>query len=296
MKVTREFVINELSKVSQLKESNNQAQILCPFHEDVKTPSLSISLGGKTPPGIFFCFGCQEKGSWNKLAAKLGLRQVDKDYLQDDEAVLSSVKIEEFNPYMDLSLSPLNKPWRKYSIDFLNQFEAKLMWHDKYHDSYLYFPFYYLHDYKGFIRVKLNNESIGPKTWFHLDKGGKLLYPMDYLLSFETPVIVLVEGIADVFRLLKHRIPALALLGTYTLLDNIKIMLDTLLVKRVILCCDGDSAGRNANFKIAKELESIGIDARIFPLPDNEDPDSVHKEYIKALRNMVIRIGGKLLR
>ncbi|MDA8170505.1 MAG: AAA family ATPase [Nitrospiraceae bacterium] len=52
----RAYYAGELSTLKA--NGNNQAQALCPFHED-KNPSLSINL----ETGDFHCFGCDKKGS-----------------------------------------------------------------------------------------------------------------------------------------------------------------------------------------------------------------------------------------
>ncbi|MDA8155220.1 MAG: AAA family ATPase [Actinomycetota bacterium] len=52
----RAYYAGELSSLKV--NGNNQAQALCPFHED-KNPSLSVNIES----GDFHCFGCEKKGS-----------------------------------------------------------------------------------------------------------------------------------------------------------------------------------------------------------------------------------------
>lgn len=296
MRITRDFILSELGKSVGIKVSSNSVSMLCPFHDDNKSPSLSMSLGGKAPPGVWFCFGCQEKGSWNKLALRLGLRTVDSDDVSDYDASINNRKIELFKPEQEdeLNLSPLREGWKNYSIEFLNKFDAKRLWHEKYHEYFLFFPITHMGDYKGYIRARLvNDDKLGPKYWIRLEE--KILYPIDMLLPYYTPVIVLVEGVSDVFRFLRYRIPTLAIFGTHSVLENTSDLLEALHVKKIIMCCDGDDPGRKANRKLAESFDLLGFDTRIFPLPEGEDPDSVPYDYIEALQKMVIRIGGKLL-
>lgn len=294
VQLTKEFVINELQKSCEVKLGGGQANIVCPFHED-KDPSLSVSLGYKVPPGVFFCFGCKASGSWNTLANKLGLTTVGENSKYEDTSYhVNKRKIEIFQPTDEeyLSLSPLDFKWKKYSIEFLQKFNVQKMWHDKYTDYYLYFPVTYIGDYKGYIRGRIYKESYGPKYWFNLSE--KIFYPIDYLLGKDTRVIVLVEGVADALRLIRYNIPTLAVLGTYFKEDLGLDILETLMVDKVVLCFDGDNPGKEAAIKTAKLLDKH-LDVRIFPLPKDEDPDSVDYKYIAALKAFVLRLGGKLL-
>jgi len=61
-----EEILSRLRKVTG-PDSNGNYTALCPFHDD-HNPSLSIH-----PERGFICFGCKEKGSLQKLAAKLGI-------------------------------------------------------------------------------------------------------------------------------------------------------------------------------------------------------------------------------
>jgi DNA primase len=84
---------------------------------------------------------------------------------------------------------------------------------------------------------------------------------------------VLVEGNFDVIAL--HHAgfaETVAPLGTALTGDQIEIL--RRLASRVILCLDGDKAGRAAGLRAIPVLVAAGIDARIVVLPEGEDPDS----------------------
>ena len=301
--ITKEFVLSELSKNQSVKPQGNSVFILCPFHED-NIPSCSVSLGGKATPGVFNCFSCKASGSWNVIAQKLGLATVGEEKNLDTHYYVNNTKIELFKPInvSDLTLSEIDCKCKNYSIKFLKKFGAKKLWHDKLADYFLYFPFTYLEEDYGFIRAKLFKESFGPKYWFNIET--KLLYPVDYLLQFNTPIIVLVEGIADAFRLLYNGIPALACLGT-TITDFHYELLETLCVEKIILCFDGDIAGKNATFGYSKDgrlfegqvslLSKAGFDVSVLVPPKDKDPDNMNFKYIKVLKNMILHMKGKLL-
>lgn len=52
------FVESELQRTGMdLKHASGHVMMLCPFHRDYKTPSLSVSVSSsKVPPGVFHCF------------------------------------------------------------------------------------------------------------------------------------------------------------------------------------------------------------------------------------------------
>ena len=313
MVVSPDFVRHELSKVFAPKEASGSLWVPCPFHNET-VPSLQVSLGKKYPVGTFLCYGCGTSGSWNKIAEKLGLATVTSDgYKQGDKLYVNSIKIELYEPIKEhtLTLDKLKDKWKRYSIEFLEQFGAQRLWHDKYADYFIYLPVTYTGDYQGFIRVRLNPD-LGPKYYINLKQ--KIFYPFDKMLEYDTTSIVLVEGVADVFRLIKNRIPALAVLGTHFDIDFGTEMLNTLAVKTVILCMDGDVPGKKANIKLYTELTKKKFDVRILQLhfkykkvynktldrddivyKEKCDPDDMDKKYLKVLRKMILNTGGKLL-
>lgn len=302
----KDFVVNELQKSGlNLKFSADNVFIPCPFHED-KEPSLSVSLGGKTAPGVFNCFGCSASGSWNDLAQKLGLRTVGKSKDDDDvEYRVNNTKIEIFQPIdeEELSLKEIDFKWKSYNPSFLKKFGGKVMWHDKFKDYYLYFPVNYLYEYYGFIRAKIYEDSYGPKYWFNLKK--KIPYPIEYIFDFYTPTVTLVEGAADSFRLIKNSIPALSILGVNVTDKMIEVFREAD-IHTVILCLDNDDAGKRAVLGyrtsggrlmegIASILEKEGFNVKVLFPPEEKDPDDMPTSYVKALKYMVQDSGGKLL-
>ena len=312
--VNPDLVRHELSKVYLVKEQSGSLWIPCPFHSET-IPSMQVSLGKKYPAGTFLCYGCHISGNWNTLATKLGLTTVETDgsHRHGTQLLVNKQEIALYEPIKEhtLTLEPLKEKWKTYSVDFLEKFNAQRLWHDKYADYFIYLPVTYSGDYQGFIRVRLN-PNLGPKYYINLKR--KIFYPFDVLLDYDTPTVVLVEGVADVFRLLKNRIPALAVLGTHFDMDFGLEMLKTLSVKTIILCMDGDVPGKDANIKLYTSFYEKGFDVRILQLPfkykkvynkerdrddivykEKCDPDDMDKKYLKVLKRMIINTGGKLL-
>lgn len=299
MDISKQFILKELRKVTLFKETNitSGVSIVCPFHKDTD-PSCNVSLGFKVPLGIFHCFSCGAKGTWNTLAEKLGMSTVTGEITNHKN--LLSFKIEKFKPEDEdtLNLEELDINWKGFSIDFLKQFKAKKLWDEELKDYYVYLPVTYIGSNYGYIRCKLYKDSIGLKYWFGMLK--KIFYPFDYYLNKNVSTLVLVEGVTDALRLIKYGIPTLATLGTKF---NIKLgldLLDDLDVETIILCYDGDDPGKDAVFGTSKFkgladiLEAENYKVRVLIPPKDHDPYSMPKSYIKILQNMVKRTGGTL--
>ena len=85
--------------------------------------------------------------------------------------------------------------------------------------------------------------------------------------------VVLVEGNLDVVRVAQAGIPyTVASLGTA--LTPVHAQNLARIVDEVIVCYDGDKAGRAATLKALRLLEDVAVDCSVIRLPDGEDPDS----------------------
>lgn len=85
--------------------------------------------------------------------------------------------------------------------------------------------------------------------------------------------ILVVEGYFDVLQL--HQVgihPAVAPLGTALTEDHLRLA--GRFTKRLILCFDGDAAGRRAMEKSLRLALPLGFDVRLLELPPGEDPDT----------------------
>ena len=100
---------------------------------------------------------------------------------------------------------------------------------------------------------------------------------------------LVVEGNFDVIALHQAGFAeTVAPLGTA--LTDRQIETLRLLAPRVVLCLDGDKAGRNATLKDIGPLVTAGVDARVVGLPAGEDPDSfVRKHGAPALEELIQR-------
>ncbi|NWJ39509.1 MAG: DNA primase [Geothrix sp.] len=84
---------------------------------------------------------------------------------------------------------------------------------------------------------------------------------------------LVVEGYFDVLQLHQHGIhQAIAPLGTALTDEHLKAL--GRFTRRVILCFDGDSAGRRAMEKSLRMALPLGFEVRLLELPQGEDPDT----------------------
>jgi len=99
-----------------------------------------------------------------------------------------------------------------------------------------------------------------------------------------TQTAYLVEGYIDLLALVQAGIlNGVASLGTSLTENQAKLI--GRFTSRVVVVYDGDSAGINAAIRAADVLTLAGIEVRMAPLPEGEDPDSVlRKEGAEALK------------
>ncbi len=84
---------------------------------------------------------------------------------------------------------------------------------------------------------------------------------------------LVVEGYFDVLQLHQHGIhQAVAPLGTALTEEHLKAL--GRFTRRVILCFDGDAAGRRAMEKSLRMALPLGFEVRLLELPQGEDPDT----------------------
>lgn len=300
---TPQFVKQELNRLNvKFQKTGNSYMMLCCFHRDNKSPSLSINIDGtKVPPGSYHCFSCHASGSWNSLAQSLGLNQWGKE--KEEEVFVSKTlkEIKEEVAETGLKLSSWDSSWRRYSPEFLKMFKVRQLTDMRTGLKYMWVPLTYSGDMHGYIRVRIAKEDKGPKYFFS-PKMQKVLFPGDFLLTQRTPVLVLVEGIADAFRLIKHKIAAASILGT-VLLPLMQEQLTLLGVEKVIVCLDGDSAGRRATkgYKLesGKRIKGVlevarenGVKSIDFRLPKENDPDDAPIDVIRSLWKLYRSEGG----
>jgi len=111
---------------------------------------------------------------------------------------------------------------------------------------------------------------------------GKEVYGLFELLEINAKPsnILLVEGYMDVITLFDHGVNnAVACLGTAVSLAHFELLFR--FTDELILCFDGDNAGRNAAWKAVEAVFPVlkdGRQVKVLLLPDGQDPDSILKD------------------
>lgn len=293
--ITVTQLLSELNKNGAVKQGRGEVLIHCPFHND-RSPSCAVSLGKKVAVGVFKCWSCGASGNYNALATKLGLKLFDSNN-SPSHYYINNRKIDIYQPQSldNLDLSTWDLQWKSYSPQFLSRFQAKKMWEPLIAEHFLFLPLTYLYNFYGYIRCRLSEETPGPKYLIQIED--KILYPFDLLIKHRVPVVVLVEGVADAIRLIKYKIPTMALFGTVLTSFQLEL-LKSMYVKDIILCMDGDESGYNAVYKrngIGIKLHKAGFGLRVIFPPEGKDPDDMPMPYVRTIQKMIRDLNGYLL-
>ena len=113
-------------------------------------------------------------------------------------------------------------------------------------------------------------------------RPGLTLYNLDFVRASASSRVVLVEGAFDALRLPRE---AVALLTSSISATQVTLLAGVSRGRELVLCLDGDSAGRKGAAKIADALWSAMVPCHIAHLEDGEDPSSLdHKDLERALR------------
>ena len=318
-----EFVYKELSKLDLNKQiSQNRIFISCPFgtHRD-STPSLSINLNSssKYNPGSFYCFGCSEKGNWNKLAKQLGVTGFGKmdqsasyypPNIKDRKKQMLEVGgnsldklIGEWNCTMPMPFAE-GDSWRSIKGKVLHDIGATYVFDNTYKKIRIILPCSVYGELEGAIRASQEKEKISylnSKGEWAKSKG---LFPFDYVREqfSEKDYVILVEGSRDALRLIQEDLPAIAILGTQSWNAHKRDLILSL-GKRVFVMMDGDlpkikgqlppGAAANklvkASFKEAQaECKVLNLGAIAKRLGKKIDPANAPKTIIRKIKEIVL--------
>lgn len=313
-------IINEeIDKIDGYKKRTaTNIEIVCPFHEDSK-PSCSINLSheAKVRIGTFSCWACEERGGWNKLAAKLGLRQV-KDWQHFNGTTAGAFQRvskyrKDFENTNNYSLDrlfeevggavlpwPKKKEWRGYKGSLLTAVQGYMFNEDKRDELMLVLPIYINGRFRGGVKAFWEKPKEGPS---YLNISGD--WVMDYgLLGYDyvrdkdlwgCDSIVLVEGPRDWLRMAQNKIPCCAILGSKMFAETKLMLLIALGVKKIYSLADNDKAGRGM-VKLIRETCYGKIEFEELELPrkkdeDGEliklDPDSASQKIIDKVKAIV---------
>ncbi|MGL5296107.1 MAG: DNA primase [Culicoidibacterales bacterium] len=157
------------------------------------------------------------------------------------------------------------------------------------------FPIHDVHNHViGFSgRVFSTEDSDKPKYYNSPEspifQKGKHLYFLHKAKDYarRQQFIVLTEGVMDVVAFVNAQVyGTVASLGTAFTLEQAKLL--KRYTNTVVICYDGDLAGRKATLAAAKLLEQQRIEVKVAYLPDGQDPDDYGKQAgVQALIRLV---------
>jgi DNA primase len=252
--------------------------IVCPFHAD-SNPSCGVD----RHKGVFKCFSCSAGGSWNKLAAKLGMEKLawqrdtttDKgvEALQEGMSrALSKAGVANPDKKKDLHRPlveawPLNREWRGLSPDFLVKLGCVRVNDLKHNVERIGLPVRQATgELLGYTCRAIDPEDAEPKyAPLAADRTGwrakelparESLFLVDKVLAEGWDKLVIVEGPYDALRLYAEGIPAVAILGTNNWTDIKVSILSGLGLSAVAVMMDNDASGWDAQPRIIETLRS----------------------------------------
>ena len=302
------------------KNTETNVFICCPFHGE-RTPSLGIYTveRGKLPYGSFHCFGCGTKGTWNKLAKELNLRQVSEEDLIEDTAYTNKRELEKRRNRLLANKDEVELPysvefkdqeWRGIKGDLLRALGCRLAYNNKERISELIIPIMVKQKLLTFIKARIKKKK--GRVSYILDdaKGVKEfgLFPYDYVRSLIKSTrprgLVLVEGPRDALSLIQNGIPALAILGTNMFGQEKAKTLEYLCNRydlTLYLCMDADKAktngikpGQKAQAHIYRtmkgrvEVKKINLESIAKTLGLEElDPATLPRKYIRRIKKLI---------
>lgn len=279
------------------KQRGDHIVITCPWHNETK-PSLHVNIGHSVPPGVFNCFGCKAKGSWNVLAKALKLPLFEgedaktntttdssnesKRIYEEIKAQIAATQVE----YPILRTSELSDDfvWRGFTKKFYEKLGGRFYWNRKYDKTYLYFPLHMNRTYMGYTLCSLDGKDVKYQIF---SDSSKVFFLYDHI-PYGSP-IVLVEGHFDALRLYAEGFYPLGIFGTQNWSE---IKVNYLIAKappKIVILFDGDKPGYDAAIKVFKDLR-IGFNVDIFYLPISEDsknkidPGNMSDQFLWSLR------------
>lgn len=304
------------------KTAGSNVHVLCPFHSE-RSPSCSINLGrgGNIGVGTFFCFGCGEHGHWNKFAAATNLPRL-KNYQSferdsKDSSLRFMQKQMELMGQSNRSIQrlfdevgnavipwPIERPWRSYSGKLIRRIGGYCYNDPNYDELMLVLPVYINGKYRGGVRAFFEKQDNG-LSYLTL-KGDWVksygLLGFDYVQKkslWGARAVVVVEGPRDWLRLIRNKIPAVAILGAKMMDDKKMTLLASLGVKKVFACPDNDRAGKSMASMVEKYAKAAGLKFEYLRLPAEKDkdgklikmdPDNAPVSIIKEIKELVYAV------
>lgn len=266
-----QIISDELTRYGGYQKTTSESRYICcpiPDHGGENTPSCGVYLAveGKIPLGYFHCFGCGEKGPWNKLAKIAGFQEIKEwkksdavstalitnemeDKLLGDDGVtfkslLSKMRCQEAIRW------PVSMDWRGFDGQLVHDVGGHII-NDQYADSVgVVFPI----KINGKVRggFKAIYEKKHKKQLAYQNMKGEwskkfglfpYMYAQQMIRRHKIPFVFVVEGPRDALRLCSIGIPALAILGATSMSDVKALLIAGLGVTHAYIMSDNDQGG-----------------------------------------------------
>ncbi len=274
-------IVELISERVELKKQGNRYSGLCPFHSE-KSPSFSVS----PDKGMYYCFGCGAGG--NAITFVMETEGMSFKEAVSKLADRSDVTLPELEPDRFEQSESTPEQEKKFRMREAHRIVTEL-----YHEVLIQteagdagriylenrgiregamreFRLGYAPDQDRFTvdslarrgfdldeMVEAGLISIGRDGDYRDRFNGRVVFP----ISDRDGTIVGFSG-----RSIDGRDPKYVNTAETQNLARI--------VDEVIVCYDGDKAGRAATLKALQLLEAVAVDCSVIRLPDGEDPDS----------------------
>jgi Toprim domain/CHC2 zinc finger len=277
--------------------------ILCPFHAD-SNPSCSVKLNAPYQ-GFYKCWSCNAKGSYKQLCEKLGIsedgitpRAEDYEHLfKVEEALHDEEDSDDFTLYpltdRNAKRIGIQDGWRTFPVNFLRDTVKASVLMTSYGTYMLYLPVLISGEEVGYIKARLAPSKGKPS---YLNKKGvwaktKGLFPFDQSMAIARDTMIIVEGPRDAMRLLDMGLPAVSILGTNNWTQQKARLLDKAGITKLVLCLDGDVAGKAGTDNIIKVSEGhFQIkDMGLYDIEGEYDPGNMPEILQRRLKKLYER-------
>ena len=243
----------------------------------VSTSNIKVKSVNKKYDKLYDAYNLSVRYFQNNLVSSIG--RGAREYLKKrklDDKIIKEYNIGlSLDKYDDLTKLLINKG---YDLKTLNEIGLSIDDRDIYNDRIM-FP---LHDTYGHIvgfsgRIYKNidqSKYVNTKETKIFVKGHCLYnYHIAKDAVRTSKKLIIMEGFMDVIRAgtIGYK-NVVALMGTALTKEQINLI--KRLTNNVVLCLDGDEAGKNAADKIGNLLNEEKLDVKIITLPNDDDPDT----------------------
>lgn len=312
-----QFIIGELQRLGHpYKQAKGWIKIKCLSGKHVdRSPSMGVCRegDGNVPAK---CLVCGAVMSWNGRPGRPGIAEIlkltpiegkrrkvgDPEYQVDDElaamgAELEQITAAEAKTHHAVRLPKLIEPWTSDYVRGDITLSAKMLskvpsyrWYDAPQGSTgdvierILWPISVDNVIYGYTGRRLDDDKFMRYNSSADLPAPRLLFPYDYYKRLRT--VVLVEGPVDALRLIDYGIPAMAILGTGTWSKAKRNLLIKKGVRNVLLCFDGDKAGRICTATFNRKLKKY-FNVAYLELPEGTDPGNVKTKILKKIKRLV---------